>query len=30
MHSQVETVDLNDIKSTAKLIVEFVKTREVK
>lgn len=30
MHSQVETVDLNDIKSTAKLIAEFVKTREVK
>lgn len=28
MHSPVETVDLNDIKSTAKLITEFVKIKE--
>lgn len=28
MHSPIETVDLNDIKSTAKLIVEFVKTKD--
>ncbi|MGN1034203.1 MAG: M20/M25/M40 family metallo-hydrolase [Oscillospiraceae bacterium] len=28
MHSPVETVDLDDIKSTAKLIAEFVKTKE--
>ncbi len=27
MHSPAETVDLNDIKSTAKLIAEFVKTK---
>lgn len=28
MHSPIETVDLNDIKSTAKLITEFVKIKE--